>query len=160
MIMSCMFFPNYSQNIYLNWLWFVTNEKRYLQVHFDYWTNFERYLRKTILIFHYPYSFGKKSWDILSLNCSPTDLATDLVMVWKYKFVCYGHIKKKLALYVPLFNSDGPLKSKVSHFKNMRFFNFQALDPNFVLALEPRVLKLEGSSYANQALYLCPKGVL
>ena len=40
-------------------------------------------------------------------------------------------------------NSDGPLKTQVSHFKYLRFFNFQALDPRFVLALEVRVLKLE-----------------
>ena len=50
-------------------------------------------------------------------------------------------------LYVPQFNSDGPLKSEVSHLKNLSLFNFQALDPKFVLALEPRVLELEGSSY-------------
>ena len=35
----------------------------------------------------------------------------------------------------------------MSDFKNPRFFNFQALDPKFVLALEPKVLKLEGSSF-------------
>ena len=30
----------------------------------------------------------------------------------------------------------------LSHLKNLRIFNFQALDVKFVLALEPRVLKL------------------
>ena len=50
-------------------------------------------------------------------------------------------------VYVPRFSSDGPQKSKVSHFKNLRFFNFRALGQTFVLALEPRVLKLEASSF-------------
>ena len=57
------------------------------------------------------------------LNYSLTDLMTDLPMVCKFKFVLYGHIKKKLALYAPRFNSDGP--------------HFLPLDPNFVLDLEP-----------------------
>ena len=70
-------------------------------------------------------------------NCSQTDLSTDLPMVCKFKFVCYGHIKK--VLYVPWFNFDSHL--------NLRFFNLQALDPKFVLALEPRILKLKGSSF-------------
>ena len=43
---------------------------------------------------------------------------------------------------MPRFNLDGPLKCKVSHFKNLRRLIFQALDPKFVLALEPRVLKV------------------
>ena len=38
-------------------------------------------------------------------------------MVSKFKFVRYGHIKKKLALYVPRFNFDGPRKTEVSHFQ-------------------------------------------
>ena len=50
-------------------------------------------------------------------------------------------------LYVSRFNSDGPLKSTVSHLKNVKFVNFQDLGPKFVLALEPRVLKLMGSSF-------------
>ena len=70
-------------------------------------------------------------------------------MVSKFKFVRYGHIEKKLALYVPWFNSDGPLKSEVFHFKKIS---------SFVLALEQKVFKLEG--FWNQALYICPKGVI
>ena len=35
----------------------------------------------------------------------------------------------------------------LSHLKNLSLFNLQALDPKFVLALEPRVLELEGSSF-------------
>ena len=50
------------------------------------------------------------------LNCSLTNLVTDLPMVCKFKFVRYGHIKKKIVLFVPRFNCDGPLKSEVSHF--------------------------------------------
>ena len=65
-------------------------------------------------------------------------------MVCKIKFVRYDHIKK-LTLYVPWFNSDGPLKSEVSISK-IELFHFQALDPKFVLALKPIVLKQEGSS--------------
>ena len=63
-------------------------------------------------------------------------------------------LKKNIALYVPRINSDGPLKSEVSHFKNLILINFQALDPKFVLALEHRVLKLEGSSFGNRP-YIC-----
>ena len=48
---------------------------------------------------------------------------------------------------VPWLDSDGPIKSKVFHFKNLRHFNFQALGPKFVLSLEPRVLKVEGSFF-------------
>ena len=48
---------------------------------------------------------------------------------------------------MPWFNSDGPLKSEVSHLKILRFFNFQVLEPKFVLALELTVLKLEASSF-------------
>ena len=39
--------------------------------------------------------------------------------------------KKISALYVPQFNSDSPLKSKVSHLKNLSLLNFQALDLKF-----------------------------
>ena len=38
-------------------------------------------------------------------------------------------------------------QSKVSPLKNLRFFNFQALDPKFVLAQGSKVLKLEGLSF-------------
>ena len=56
-------------------------------------------------------------------------------MVRKFKFVRYSHIEEeKIALYVTWLNSDGSLKSEVSHFKNLRFSNFLALDPNFFLA--------------------------
>ena len=59
------------------------------------------------------------------LNCSKTDLATDLPMVCKLKFVHCGHILKNLALYVPQFNSDGSQKSQVSHF--FHFFHLIGL---------------------------------
>ena len=44
------------------------------------------------------------------LYCSKTDMATDMPMVCKLKFVHYGHTKKHLAPYVPQFHSDLPLK--------------------------------------------------
>lgn len=44
-------------------------------------------------------------------------------MVSKFKFVCYGHIKKKIPLYVPQFNSDGPWKSAASHFQIAKFLD-------------------------------------
>ena len=62
-------------------------------------------------------------------------------------FLIMVTLNKELVLYVPRFSYDSPLKSEVSHLKNLRVFNFQALDPKFVLALEPRVLELEGSSF-------------
>ena len=62
------------------------------------------------------------------------------------KFVRYGHIKKEIALYMHWFNSDGSPKSEVSRLKNLRIFNFQALDLKFALAIEPRVVKQECSS--------------
>ena len=40
-------------------------------------------------------------------------------MVCKFKFSVKVILKKYLALYVPRFNSDGPLKFEVSHFKNL-----------------------------------------
>ena len=49
--------------------------------------------------------------------CSNNDLETDMPMVCKFKFVCYRNIYEKLALCVPRFNSEGPLKSEVSHLK-------------------------------------------
>ena len=72
---------------------------------------------------------------IYELSCSKTELVTDMQLVCKSNFARYGHLKKKSVLYVSPFYSDGPLKSEVSHFQNLRFFNFQALDPKFVLAL-------------------------
>ena len=50
------------------------------------------------------------------------------------------------------FKSDGPLNSGVSNLKNLRFFNFQGLDLTFVLALEPRVLKQEGSNLEREGV--------
>ena len=41
--------------------------------------------------------------------------------------------KNKLALFLPWFNFDRPLKSEYSHFKNLIFFIFQALDLIFDL---------------------------
>ena len=40
-----------------------------------------------------------------------------------------------------------PFKVQSVPIQKSEIFNFQALDPKFVLALEPRVLKLEGSSF-------------
>ena len=40
-------------------------------------------------------------------------LARDLPMVSKFKFVRYGHIRKKLVLYVPRLNSDGSRESPI-----------------------------------------------
>ena len=40
---------------------------------------------------------------------------------------------KKIVLYMPRFNYDGPLKSQ---FTDRRFFNFEALNKKFVLKLE------------------------
>ena len=55
---------------------------------------------------------------------------------------------KNLVLYVPRVYSADPLNSKVSNLQSfLRFIDFQALDTKFVLALEPKVLKLEGSSF-------------
>ena len=67
-------------------------------------------------------------------------------MVSKFKFVRYGHIKKKIALYMPRFYSDVCPKSEVSisNSKILRLTDFQGLDPNFVLALEAKFLKIEG----------------
>ena len=56
-------------------------------------------------------------------------------MVCKFKFVRYGHIKKKLGLYVSRFNYGGPQKSDVSDFQIAKF----------VFALESKVLRLGGS---------------
>ena len=46
----------------------------------------------------------------------------------------------------------------MSHLKNLRFFKVQALDPKFVLALEPRVLKLEDSSFGIRLYIYVLKG--
>ena len=40
----------------------------------------------------------------------------------------------------------------------MRFVDFQALDPKFQLALEPKVLKLEGPSFENMTSIYVLKG--
>ena len=49
--------------------------------------------------------------------------------------------------------------SKVSHIKTLRLFIFQALDSNFVLAKE-QSFEVRGFIFWNQALYLCPEGML
>ena len=41
--------------------------------------------------------FQKTLWASYQLNCSQTNLATDLPMVRKFKFVHCGHIKKKFS---------------------------------------------------------------
>ena len=79
-------------------------------------------------------------------------------MVSKFKFELNGHNKKKLALCVPRFNSDGPPKSGASKSKILRSIDFQALDPNFCQALEPNILDLEGSSYGNRPSIYALKG--
>ena len=56
--------------------------------------------------------------------------------------------------YVPWFNSDGPLMSKVSHFQ----IDFQALNPKFVMALEPKLLKLDGLSFGTRPSIYVLKG--
>ena len=55
------------------------------------------------------------------LNCPLPDLTRDLPMVSKFKFVRYGHIKKKFSALVPRFNFDGPRKLEVSHFQIAKF---------------------------------------
>ena len=54
---------------------------------------------------------------------------------------------KKIALYVPLFNSDGHPKAEVSQFQIWRVIDFNYLAPKFGLALEPTVLRLEGNYF-------------
>ena len=68
-------------------------------------------------------------------------------MVCTFNFVRYGHIKKKLALFVPRFNSDGPLKSEVSQFKNLDFLIFKSFEARRLISW-------------NESLYFCPEGVL
>ena len=87
------------------------------------------------------------------LNCSQTNLS--LRRSVNLSLSITGMLKKNSSFYVPRYISDGPLYSKVSE-----IFPFQALALKILLALEPRVLKLEGSSFFNQALYPCPKGGL
>ena len=60
-----------------------------------------------------------------------------------------SHKKKIITLNVPRFNSDGPQNSEFS------YFNFQDLDPKFVLALEARVLKLEVRHLESGPIYHC-----
>ena len=54
-----------------------------------------------------------------------------------------------------MFNFGCPPKSEKSHFQR-QFVNFHVQHPNFHLALEPRILKIEGSSFGNN---LCLKGM-
>ena len=63
--------------------------------------------------------------------------------------------KNNLVLYVPRFNSGGPLKFKMSYFQiaNFVILDFQTLDPKFHLALEPKVLKLGDSFFHGQIKY-------
>ena len=71
-------------------------------------------------------------------------------MVSKFKFVRYAHIKKKISalLALVLFGQPSEVGNlPLSNSKILKLTDFQALDPNFVLALELKVLKLEGSSY-------------
>ena len=68
-------------------------------------------------------------------------------MVSKFKFVRYGHIKKKISALRASVKFWRPLEVGSLPFQILRLTDFQARDPNFVLALELRVLKLEGSSY-------------
>ena len=63
------------------------------------------------------------------------------LQVIKFQFVCCSNIKR-IVLYVPWFHSDGPLKSKVSLFKYMRFFHFQALQTKSVSALVCNAIEL------------------
>ena len=50
------------------------------------------------------------------------------------------------------------LPAKVSHLKNLSLFNFEALDPKFILALEPRVLELKISSFGIRPYIYVLKG--
>ena len=57
---------------------------------------------------------------------------------------------KKIALFVPRFNFGGPPKLKNSNFQKANL-DFDAQHPNFHLALKPKILKLEGSSFGNRS---------
>ena len=61
-------------------------------------------------------------------------------MVCKFKFV----------RYVPRFNFTALRSSNCPIFKQQNLVDFQALDPTFHLALEPKILKLESSSFGNR----------
>ena len=62
----------------------------------------------------------KHLWLSYQLYCSQTDLLTDLHMVSKFTFICYGHIKKKSkSLCLPLFYSDSSLKYKLQGIKGL-----------------------------------------
>ena len=50
---------------------------------------------------------------------------------------------------MPWLNFDATLMLEVSHFKNLRFFNFRALRQKFVLALEPRVSRTNNNHSNN-----------
>ena len=67
-----------------------------------------------------------------SLNSS---LSTTVTLKKNQRSTCLGLILTALG------SRESPI------FKILRLTDFQALDPNFVLALELKVLKLEGSSY-------------
>ena len=91
-------------------------------INFFFLKNVPRFSRLKSIVSH----FQKRLWASYQLNYTQTGLETGLLMVSKFKFVPYGNIEEtKIALYVPRFNSDGCLKSKVYHFKNQRFLNFQ-----------------------------------
>ena len=59
-------------------------------------------------------------------------------------------------------NFDGPVKSEVLDFQiaKCRLVDILARDLKFVLALEPKVLKLRGLILGNQGLHLYSKGVI
>ena len=84
---------------------------------------------------------------ILEIDHKQT-LKTYVQMVCKFKCVHYGPIKKNQVL---LFGR--PYKVQSVRFlisKILRLVNFQAMNPKYVLALEPKVLQLEGSSFGNR----------
>ena len=60
----------------------------------------------------------------LMLTNQPSDRPP---MVCEFKFVCYGHIKKNLALYVTQFKFDGPLESEVSFLQIVKSWDFSIL---------------------------------
>ena len=61
---------------------------------------------------------------------------------------------------MPQFNTDDPLKSEVYHLKILRCFNFQALGPKFVFAMEPKVLKLDVSFLGIRPYIYFLKGII
>ena len=94
-------------------------------------------LRNLLYVILFVFSPLKIAWGVQKrvcpyywVDCSQTDLITDLPMVCKCKFVRYSQNNKELVLYVPRFNSDGPPKSGASNFQNLRLIDFKALAPN------------------------------